>query len=452
MRLGGCRVRGGRHDVGAQGLGAIRGLAMLLAGYAHGAIWRRGAATIAIQRGSIVFFRKKGRGFQLIHSYRDGQGRVRQLRVATLLSREEALTRLEPVHWDIWIGEVSKRVPHLTVEGEKLRERLLALTRLMPEGPMSDGEKAKVVVVARKAREKAGGESSIWRRVEGLRQELEQGGDRELWASVLESLQLPPEAAGEGESERVMALREALEASRRLRRSHRLRTDRTSPETQAHLQLLESLAGELEGRGRWGEAVRLRSEQVNLTLEVEARAQLALTLQMSGRWREAERQYGMLPGTSALRHYGLGSLAFQRGRREEAFDHAVKALFRDRWLAVSEAFWAGAGQGWGEDGRVFVWAISQQFPIRWEIRLREERVSGPGGPLPSLAPLERSGILRKLGVAHKVPISNRVTSSMTRWRWSASHEVMERTTKGDEHESIDKEPTRAVVSLGAVGL
>lgn len=395
-----------------------------------------------------MFFRKKGRGFQLIYSYRDGQSRVRQLRVATLLSREEALERLEPGNWETWLREVSKQVPQQRqpgIEDSKLRERLLAL---VSEEPASDGGMARGAGVTRKARVDCN--SWIWRQVASLRRQLEQVGDRDVWLSVLQSLQPPSEVAATTENGRLAELKDEVRSSPRLQL---LRHDRTSPETQAHVRRLEELAKELERQGRWSEAVRWRTEQVNLSLDVNARAHLALALQMSKRVPEAELQYRLLPGTSALCHYGLGALAFQRGCREEAFDHAVKALFRDRWLAASEAFWAGVGQGWGGDGRVFVWAISQQFPIRWEIRLREERARGPGGPLPSLAPLERSGILRKLGVAHKVPKSNRETSSPTRWRWEAKHGVFERAmTKGDVRESIDEEIACSAVSSGAVGL
>jgi tetratricopeptide (TPR) repeat protein len=314
----------------------------------------------------------------MLHSYRDGRGKVCQRRLGHFC---------DAAGLDRQLAELPGRCPEFAGEVDKLRARGQAL--------LSDGW--------------AGGQPRVERMraaIRSLLRGLAEEKDPEvmgLLAAELEPLRARLEGRGPNEFDRPLAeaeeqihtgdlegaernLGELVRATRGLLPPGRQCFDPSELQVWPHLQALELLGHVLTRQDRLPEAARVMAERVRRCPTAPARLRYGSLLQKLGRPAEALQQYQCLPDAEADGHYHLASLRWQQGLPEEALVHLLRGLLRDPYpmeaLARMEGgksvwrgdrYWNQYGDLWTAPARRFAVFICRQHLVRRKLRLARER-------------------------------------------------------------------------------
>ncbi len=337
-----------------------------------------------------MFLRMTGRKFLLLHSYREGGGRVRQLtlqRFEGISGLQMALTR---AGWRALQEDLEQRFPQLKVDWDSLRGKLVEMVDKATRGEERPPRSSR----RGEARNEKGCEQTLDPADEGAQVLRRAVGRlrRLLLQSDPESLRLAgrdlDELAGwlgklaprESESvERELADADALEtedpkaARRRLRRAQKLRPwdgglwrlegdllsrhrrwkgaekayreaarlDRHSlatnrrlfhpgePEAQPYLLDLEGLATVLERQGRLEEACQVLGERTRLCPEPAAREALGAALHRAGRFEGARQEFRRLPDRDCRRHYHEAATWLEQGAALTGLEVLLRAIARN---------------------------------------------------------------------------------------------------------------------------
>ena len=282
-----------------------------------------------------MFLRRMGRKILVLHSYRDGTGRVCQLRLADFENAEEAAERLSAPQWQ---AELQQRYPELSFSWKQLNAKLAAASQNTPP---------KRQTATRNSEQKLQDTLQTLRR---LTRE-----DPNLKARVAGALLdlLEPE------------IPEPTEANNR--------------------QTLEERAALLESQSRLEECCRVRARLASLFPGESSWADYGECLQRLGRGDEALAQYARLTPRTSLRHYQMASVLLAQDKKREALHHLALGMSRDR--AIADAlmllqkgkkpakggeYWERYGHLWDEPARKFFFNVYQQSLVKMTLNRDRE--------------------------------------------------------------------------------
>lgn len=347
-----------------------------------------------------MFMRKRSQRYVLLHSVRDGKGRVRHLRLGQFDNATSLGECLQDSQWLNWKDWFSRQYPEVQVNWCRLRAQA--------ERMFAEAGGWSLLKVAPKS-----GVSQRVARLRSLIRSLVRGLACETDPQVLQELhdQLVPlkirlnQIGIQSEAKSVCDQAQAKQA--RLPASSRRKVyAEGDPEAADYLKHLDDLACSFEKRGLLEECARVLAERVRCCPSPQGRARYGGVLQRLGRIREAIEQYEFIPSKDAVRHYNLASASYREGRIGEALDHLSRGLIRDREVAncltrrrnplsaqSKHPYWQIFGNLWCESARVFFLHVYSQLSVRWRLRTCAERGVQPRQ---LLAPLARAKILYQL--------------------------------------------------------
>jgi len=321
-----------------------------------------------------MFLRKRHLRYVLLHTYRDGRGRVRQRRLGHFEDRAALARQLEPERWSCWVKAFAQDYPEVKVDWERL---LLQARRFLASSECNDKQN----VQAKRRTSKDTRADQIQRLIRTLGGLLDQENDPEVLQRVAPSLQqllsksTPPD-------DELGELRQRFYQERANLPSRRC-FDPADPQVVPYLAALQLLLQALDSQGQWDECARLLAEQVRRCPSAQGYADYGAVLQLLGRSDEAMQQYQCIPGREAARHYNMVSCCFQTGAVEEALEHLLRALNRDRSVADAlkriekghppDPYWDRYGRLWSHKAKSFVQQVYRQFPVRRRLRQVGER-------------------------------------------------------------------------------
>jgi len=289
-----------------------------------------------------MFFRQVGRKILLLHSYRDGTGRVCQRRLAHFGDLEEARGQLADPAWQQAFQE---RYPDLGLDGPGLCRKVEALQPSepprRPQSPRLNHQKA---------------ESAL----NTLRRLCEQ--DPELKASIAAGLLQIVQSQPEEEAEVKVRLRQ------------------TPPQRKE----LEDLAERLQSEDRLEECCQVRAQLVARFPEEKSWADYGEMLQRLGRDEQALQQYAKLPRKKSLRHYQMASVLIGQQRLSEGLQHLGLGMNRNRDIADALVriekghkphkggeYWERYGELWKAPARQFFLAVYKQSLVKMTLARAE---------------------------------------------------------------------------------
>lgn len=287
----------------------------------------------------------------LLHSYRDGQGRVCQARLGHFAEVEEARHCLSQPSWR---QDFARRFPEVKVDWARVT---------LQAGGISKNPKKPIRSRPLEARldEALTTFLRLWARLEdaSLNQQI---------ADVLrDRLRL---------AERDDTDLEAKEWRARARLDPR-RTDFHDGAAEDYIQTLEARAEELRSQERLHEVCQVLHEVVQSKPTPDRRAAYGAALQVLGRTDEAIAEYQRIRRNSAVRYYNLASIYCQVGRMDMALGHVMSAMLRDcqpakavkcqregRSPASGLEYWDKFGHLWDPIGRWFMLGTYSQVLVR----------------------------------------------------------------------------------------
>ena len=300
-----------------------------------------------------MFLRKQGRRVYLLHSYRDGRGRVCQRRLAHFV---------DAVSLERQLADLPTRCPDIDSKAiSKIREQA---EDLLP--------KVEVKSVSRAER--------IRRATRALLTLLAEGENPGEVAGELELLRVrlsvaPAKQAG---TETEENLREQVLATRGHISARRRRLDPTEAMARPYIDATNRLANFLIRQNRPQESAEILEQRVSLCPTADARLTYGAVLHRLGRRTEALEQYSLVPKGLAYRHYNSAAACWGEGLQEQAMVHLLHGLMRDpqvvEGLKLSKKgeprqdYWHEFGDLWTEAGRRFVLAVCSQLLVRWRLR------------------------------------------------------------------------------------
>ncbi len=307
-----------------------------------------------------MFLRKRGRRVLLLHSYRDGQGRVCQARLGHFLEVDEARRCLyEPA----WREDFAGRFPGVKVDWARVTRQVGAIPENSPGPARPRPLKVRLDEALRTF-------LHLWARVE----------DADLAHQVADVLRDRLRLAERDDSDL-----EARQWRARARLEPR-RTDFHDGAADEYIQTLESRAGELKTQGRLQEACQVLEEIAQSQPTFERRADYAAALQVLGRTEEAIAEYERISRKSAVRFYNLASIYCRDGRMDKALGNVMSAMLRDRHPAKALEcqragrppahgleYWDRFGHLWDPVGRWFVLGIYSQLLVRSRLNKAAEK-------------------------------------------------------------------------------
>lgn len=311
-----------------------------------------------------MFLRKRGRRVLLLHSYRDGQGRVCQARLGHFDEVEEARRCLrEPA----WREDFARRFPHVKVEWDRV-------TRQAADTPKNPAKASRSRPLAVRLDEALSTLLRLWAQVEDVRL-------NEQIADVLRDRL--------GLAERDDRDLETQQWRARARLDPR-RSDFRDGAADDYIQTLESRADELKTQGRLQEACQVLQEIAHSQPTAERQADHAAALQILGRTDEAIVEYERISRSSAVRYYNLASIYCKDGRMDKALGNVMSAMLRDRQTAkVLECqragrppargleYWDKFGHLWDPVGRWFMLGAYSQPLVRSRLNKAAENRRTP---------------------------------------------------------------------------
>lgn len=294
-----------------------------------------------------MFLRRMRRRILILHSYRDGRGKVCQRRLGHFTD----LAGLERE-----LDDLPRRCPDLYCDGPRLRDRARKLLHDQPPGRQPSENVSKALRTL----------------LNWLTEELDPG-------------QLSPDLATLRARLQKMDLDEAnnpLSQARSALPSRRKRFDPSDDKAQAYLEALEQLA-KLQQQPE--EKARILGQRVQACPDPRALLQYGATLQQLGHHEEAIEQYQRVPDQEGSRHYNLSSTYWQLGDFEQALVHLLRgiarqpetaeALFRmqqGKCVLRGGGYWEEFGELWDRLGRRFLVAISRIPLVRRRVRQAQQ--------------------------------------------------------------------------------
>lgn len=273
-----------------------------------------------------MFLRQLGRQVLVLHSYRDGTGKVRQRCLGRARSRQE---------WCELEGRLAQ-------EGERLRPRAL---ELLGE---SGGE------VRRR--------DQLEKMAAALLRLLAEG---EVPTPSLELLRL--RLSGEGG--------EASQRERSRLSPRRKRFDPTEEEARPYLRALEEEAVGLQGQG--SACLEVRRERAQTCRDLQGHTDYAWELGRQGRWGLGAEAMLELPLGDAWSNFNRAALGWQQGELGSCLHHLFRGLARDprmlldlqkgRGREVASPYWEQYGERWGESGRRFLLWVGEFQKVRYQL-------------------------------------------------------------------------------------
>ena len=331
-----------------------------------------------------MFLRRKGRRILLLHSYRDGRGKVCQRRLGHFV---------DPVGLDRQLDDLPRRCPEVAFDSVKLRSQAQALLHQGAASPKSQVNQSE------------GRADRIGRAIRSLLNLLAEEEDPAvltLLAADLDALQSRLNAPGPAEVEEQMAsvdaqmatgdltaAEQALQGLVRVTRGRlsgrRHSFDASDIQALPYLKALDRLGEVLTRQARLLEGAEVMAERVRACPTAPARLLYGSVLQKLGRGQEAVQQYACLPLWQADRHYNLASACWQDGNANEALVHLLRGLQWDPHTAEAlarsqagksvwrgEEYWHKFGDLWNAEGRKFVVAIAAQPLVRRRLQVARE--------------------------------------------------------------------------------
>jgi tetratricopeptide (TPR) repeat protein len=382
-----------------------------------------------------MFLRRLGRKVLVLHSYRDGQGKVRQRRLADFQNSAE-LRAVVDGGWEEWRGRMQTTYPDCNGNWNELWRKARHLCDSAPEA----GERGAANAPRRRARDTArptavsavsavsavaaaeprlgleGSEDlarevrSVLRRLAGLVGRDMDRALRERVAAELEDLR--SECLGESEPQGQLALQEAealmreenLEEAREVLQRGLRRLERSGQGSRrcfdprdaagaARLRSMELLAGVLQRLDEGESAADVWRERVRSNADAEALLEYGACLHRLGHLDEAEAQYGRVPNADARRHFHTAALCWDRGDRERAFEALVRGLQREREVGeqlkalqthgLARGYWKRYGSVWSLGARRFFEKVYREPAVRFTLRRTSEKGQRPRQLLPA---------------------------------------------------------------------
>lgn len=355
-----------------------------------------------------MFWRQMGVKVLLLHSYRDGEGKVRQRRLAHFDGPDDFKAALSADRWSEWQRHVSATFPNLRVDWETLRSKAQELSgglgqrkqrevrhrggasRTRVSGPAPIGEPRSL-----EAHQPVPGEPGrLLRRLARciarernpvLRKRLaaELGDLRaQCLGDVRPGLEDAEQLIREGRLEAGLSLLEQV-----------VRQHGPGSAVPQRARALELLAEVLQRLDRRESAAAAWRERVRCSPDSGALAEYGAALQRLGRRDEAARQYRRLPRRDHRRHFNLASVSWENGDRQEALEALLQGLLRDRQVgeqlgSVQKGrpvghYWRCYADLWSSDARRFFEAVYKQPAVRFTLRRMEERGVRPRQLLPA---------------------------------------------------------------------
>lgn len=283
-----------------------------------------------------MFLRRMGRKILVLHSYRDGTGRVCQRRLAHFDSAEQAAERLADADWQ---ADLKHRYPELALQPKLLKTKLDAVLQSDPpkRGRSTRTNQQKLQDALRTL----------------LRLTREDANLKALAATALLDLIAP----------------ESTETP--------LATDRPALEEQATL---------LEQQNRLAESCRVRGRLASLFPGEQSWADYGESLQRLGRLEEALAQYARLSPRKSLRHYQMASVLLAQNKEREALHHLALGMSRERNIADAlmqlhkgakpdkgGQYWERYGYLWDEPARKFFFNVYQQSLVKMTLNRDRSR-------------------------------------------------------------------------------
>ena len=292
-----------------------------------------------------MFLRKRGRRFLILHSYRDGRGKVCQRRLgdfvdAAGLSRE--------------LLELPRRLPEM--------EPFLARLQVQGEAMLSQRTSGCSEPEQRAQR--------IRRTARLLSTYLAEEGDPEVLRQVAAELhdlqvKLPAQETN------------PLNRSRARLSPRRRRYDPSDPQAQPYLQALDQEAEQLTEQSRLAEGAEVLAERVKRCPTAEARLAYGALLLKLGRGEEAVEQFGRVADCYGARHYNCAAVSWSRNKPEEALVHLLRGLTREpevmtaleriekgKAIVQPTDYWQRFGDLWPPEARAFALRICSQTLVR----------------------------------------------------------------------------------------
>ncbi len=334
-----------------------------------------------------MFLRKTGRKFLLLHSYREGGSRVRQLTLRRFEGVNGIRMALTRAGWRALQEELEQRFPHLQVDWDRLNGKLAEMVGRAEEDKPSRSSRRGAPRRGKRheqAIDPAEAGAQILRRTVGrLRRLLLESDPESLRLAGCELNELggliDQVAPRESESvERELSAARALEddgkaARGRLRRAqklrpwdgglwrlegellarhrhwkgaerayreaarldrHRLPTNRRvfhpeEPTSLPYLLDLEGLAMVLKRQGRLEEACQVLGERVRLCPEPAAREALGAALHSTGQFQGARQEFRKLPDRDWRRHYHEAATWLEQGAAMTGLEVLLRAIARN---------------------------------------------------------------------------------------------------------------------------
>lgn len=289
-----------------------------------------------------MFLRRVGRKIVLLHSYRDGSGRVCQLRLADV---EEELA-LECFRNQSWRGELEERFSDIRMDWRRLRERLELL--LEDVAPRQRRARTRQILVETRLRDllRALQSETDERVLKGVAEAVQHRLD--CTGASLQRAEKKAEAGDLDAAERE--LRALVVRTRAELPARRSRFSEKEPPVKSYLQAQERLAEVLRQQGRLKESLEVQRARVNCCATREARLDLGSALQRQGELEAAAREYARAPRRFSWRHYNLAAVALEREHWDEALEHLFQGFWRGREIVFAlKHLRAGRKAGWGRE-------------------------------------------------------------------------------------------------------
>jgi len=105
--------------------------------------------------------------------------------------------------------------------------------------------------------------------------------------------------------------------------------DRSDLRARPYMAALDELSGRLELQGQLADALAVLGRRVNYCATPDVIMRYGALLQRAGHFDQAVREYSRLPSQEAAKHYNLASISVLQNRKEEAVFHLLKGLTHD---------------------------------------------------------------------------------------------------------------------------
>jgi len=356
-----------------------------------------------------LFIRKQRKKWVLLHSCRDGSGRVYHRRLGHCVNAADLELRLD---------DVEQRCPEVRFDRAKLLAQLKKETQTseVPDSERdkdwdSDRDRDRDSDRDRDRDSDRDHDRDLDRKSDKIRRSartllrlLAEEEDAEVLRAAHEELVLLSARLRGISSEEFDDVKYCQSRLSPVRRQF----DRSDPQARPYLEALDKQSNLLHRQGRLGECLAVLGRRVGCCPTSEAQIRYGTLLQEVGLLEEAAEQYARLSNQDPRKHYNLASLSFLQGRKEEALVHLLRGLTHDPQanLRFDEAYairimsgqkispdellpvgpdpsyWNQYGHLWTAEGQNFVNRICSQPLVRFCLRKSRETEVKPRNLVP----------------------------------------------------------------------